>query len=275
MTLYHLAMGWYSESTLKRLFGLSMNVCAFRLEGEPACEERLIDADWKSVKARICHIRARSEKGPRYDPEMTEEDRFDFDNLILLCPNHHVRIDDLEPDLFSVEVLSKMKWEAITGAGSGNVWERDKETLIDRAVSRLIAVMERENSLEPLQPVSMQNPTAIHLEWSEPRTAEGAANVGLGGIDLRAEASVSVGGEPVSDDAASVSGVQATFTASMGGPGDEVTMIGVPGASVEHEVTRGAHDELIVDDSAGTLYEGRHASDESLNKDYVQRAIDQ
>lgn len=51
-----------------------MNVCAFRVEGEPACEERLIDAEWESVKARICHIRARSPKGPRYDAGIGEKE---------------------------------------------------------------------------------------------------------------------------------------------------------------------------------------------------------
>ena len=269
-------MGLYSEPTLKRLFGLSMNVCAFRIDDEPACEERLIDADWKSVKARICHIRAQNKKGPRYDPDMTNAERYGFDNLILLCPNHHARIDDLEPDRFTVEELTRMKWEAVTAAGSDNAWERDNATLIDRAVDRLIAVMDRENSIEPLQPASMQNPTAIHLEWSEPRPAVmGEANVGLGGVDVRAQASVSVGGDPVSDDVVSESGVESTFSANLGGPYDEVTTVGGPGASVEHEVVRGAHDEIVVDDSAGTPHGGRHASDESLNKDYVQRATDQ
>jgi hypothetical protein len=37
---------------------------------------------------------------------MTDEQRYDFDNLILLCPNHHARIDDLEPDRFTVEMRS-------------------------------------------------------------------------------------------------------------------------------------------------------------------------
>jgi hypothetical protein len=227
-------MGWYSESTLKRLFGLSMNVCAFRVEGEPACEERLIDADWRSVKARICHIRARSEKGPRYDADMTEEDRYDFDNLILLCPNHHVKIDDLEPDRFTVQVLTKMKWDAIRGAGAGNAWERDNDALIDRAVDRLIAVMERENSLGPLQPVSMRSPTSLHLEFGEPMlNVTGKASVDFGALVVNAEGTVVEGSADASEESV------VSDAASAGGPG----------ASLEHEVIRGAQDEIFKGDS--------------------------
>jgi hypothetical protein len=152
----------YLQSTLKTLFGLSMNVCAFRDERESACEQRLIDTDWKSVKARISHICAARPKGPRYDVNMTEKQRYAFENLILLCPTHHVQVDDLEPDRFTVEVLTKMKNDAIERAGSETTWAEHNDALIDRAVERLIVVMNRENSLEPLPPMSMGEPAIIH-----------------------------------------------------------------------------------------------------------------
>ncbi len=189
-----------------------MNMCAFRFPGEQACEERLIDVGWKSVKARICHIRARSPKGPRYDADMTDKERFDFDNLILLCPNHHVRIDDLEPEVFTVEMLTKMKWDAINAASAGNTWERDNVGLIDRAVDRLIAVMERENALGSLDPVSMK----------EPVTVLGAADVKLG------------------------------FSASAGGAvvAHEVSRAPQDVVFVDEHVSRGAQDQSMNDDRA-------------------------
>lgn len=41
---------------------------------------------------------------------MTDEDRAAYENLILLCPNHHKLIDVLEPDRYTVEVLEEMKY---------------------------------------------------------------------------------------------------------------------------------------------------------------------
>jgi hypothetical protein len=156
--MYDSAMADYSRKTLKDLFGLSMNKCAFRLDdGSAACEEQLVDPRWKSVKARVCHIRARSKEGPRFEANMTDNERYAFDNLILLCPTHHVQIDDLEPERFTVEVLTKMKNDAMSGADATSVWARSTD-LIDRAVERLIVVMERENRLELLPPISMSEP---------------------------------------------------------------------------------------------------------------------
>jgi hypothetical protein len=74
-------MAGYSQLTMKELFGLSMNVCAFREEdGSAACEEQLIDTKWRSVKARICHIRAARPGGPRYDENMNVTERYAFEN---------------------------------------------------------------------------------------------------------------------------------------------------------------------------------------------------
>ena len=63
----------------------------------------------------------------------------------------------------------------------------------------------------------------------------------------------------------------------MGGTSEEVTSAGSHGASLEHEVIRGALDELNFSDSATVTREdgmptgGHHASDESLNEDSAKR----
>lgn len=88
--------------TIKRLFAESGNQCAIA-----GCTELLCN-DAGAIVGEICHIKAGRKGGPRYDPNQTAEERNAYDNLILLCPNHHKWIDT-NPDNFSVESLIKMK----------------------------------------------------------------------------------------------------------------------------------------------------------------------
>lgn len=45
--------------------------------------------------------------GERFNPNMTNEDRRSFDNLMLMCHHHHVVTDDVER--YNVEKLKEMK----------------------------------------------------------------------------------------------------------------------------------------------------------------------
>jgi hypothetical protein len=92
-----------SLATIKRLFAVSGNVCAF-----PGCKSPLVDHPSGKVTARICHIKARSEGGPRYDAAQADLDRHGFDNLVLLCPSHHDVID-ADSVSYSVERLLEIK----------------------------------------------------------------------------------------------------------------------------------------------------------------------
>ena len=56
----------------------------------------------------ICHIKAANLSGPRYDPRQTAVQRHGYDNLLLLCANHHTIIDD-DPEAYTVKRLMKMK----------------------------------------------------------------------------------------------------------------------------------------------------------------------
>ena len=77
-----------TTATIKRLFAVSGNQCTF-----PDCPHPLVDPPSGKVVGRICHIKARSEGGPRYDLGQSDKERHGFDNLILLCPSHHDVID--------------------------------------------------------------------------------------------------------------------------------------------------------------------------------------
>ena len=86
---------------VKRLFALSQNRCAF-----PSCTVSI--AEGASVIGEICHIRAASADGPRYDPSQNDDERHSFGNLILLCANHHKVVDD-DVEAYTVQRLLRMK----------------------------------------------------------------------------------------------------------------------------------------------------------------------
>jgi hypothetical protein len=90
-----------SQATIKRLFAHSGNRCAF-----PRCMVDLVHG--ATVVGEICHIKAASPSGPRYDPQQTAEERHSYDNLVVLCGTHHTIIDN-DPEAYTVERLVKMK----------------------------------------------------------------------------------------------------------------------------------------------------------------------
>ncbi len=93
-----------TQKTIKRLFAVSRNQCAF-----PGCEIPLVE-DSGTVTGEIAHIKGVSANGPRFDPKQTDEKRHSFDNLMLLCGRHH-RVIDGEVEKYSVACLLKMKHE--------------------------------------------------------------------------------------------------------------------------------------------------------------------
>src|SRR5919202_614781 len=90
-----------TPNTVKKLFALSGNRCAF-----PGCSFSLLDKDGNLV-GQICHIEAAEEGGERYNPGQTDEQRRSFENLILLCANHHIVTNDIEK--YTVDKLKNMK----------------------------------------------------------------------------------------------------------------------------------------------------------------------
>lgn len=95
----------YTLPTLKRLHILSGNECA-----HPNCNKKLIAEDGVSIIGKICHISAASDNGPRFDTNMTVDEKRGFDNLILLCDEHHVMIDNKENEArYPVSLLKDWK----------------------------------------------------------------------------------------------------------------------------------------------------------------------
>jgi hypothetical protein len=94
-----------SLPTIKSLYSVSGNKCAF-----PKCNTPLVDATSGKVTGRICHIKASSAGGPRYDASQSDEERHGFENLLLMCPVHHDVID-ADEEAYTVERLQKIKKE--------------------------------------------------------------------------------------------------------------------------------------------------------------------
>jgi len=95
----------YKPSTIRRLDTLSGNECA-----APDCTNKLIARDGQTIVSKICHIEAASQNGPRYNPNMTDDERRHFDNLILLCDECHSIIDNKENESkYSVQLLKEWK----------------------------------------------------------------------------------------------------------------------------------------------------------------------
>lgn len=95
----------YTRSTIRRLDTLSGNQCA-----APDCIKILMARDNKTLISKICHIEAASENGPRYNPQMSDDDRRHFNNLILLCDECHEIIDNMDNEgLYPVPLLQEWK----------------------------------------------------------------------------------------------------------------------------------------------------------------------
>lgn len=90
-----------SLKTLKKLFALSGNKCAF-----PDCKQTIVDKD-QNLIGIVCHIQAAGVKGERYNPDQTDKERANFDNLILLCSKHHIVTNDVKK--YTVDILKDIK----------------------------------------------------------------------------------------------------------------------------------------------------------------------
>jgi hypothetical protein len=89
-----------SIKTIKELYSRAGNRCAF-----PGCHHYNVEEN--TVIGQICHIEAANRGGERYNPDQTEDERSGFDNLIVLCPIHHLITNDVS--IYTVETLKAMK----------------------------------------------------------------------------------------------------------------------------------------------------------------------
>ncbi len=86
------------DKDIKILWGRSGNRCAI-------CKIELTPDGDEITLGEMAHIVSRSPDGPRGSVEISTDERDDYSNLILLCPNHHKGIDKNEIQWSRQELL--------------------------------------------------------------------------------------------------------------------------------------------------------------------------
>ncbi|HFG6814738.1 hypothetical protein U2E65_06420 [Acinetobacter baumannii] len=148
-------------SILRRLYSLSGNLCAFNHRGV-VCNNLLFDLGGQFI-GQVCHIEAANKKGQRFNPSMTNEERRDFENLILLCSNHHIITNDVNE--YSVNVLKNMKAAHEQKFSSDLLVERMLEGLKDYSKGTSFTKVKNLNNLfKTLDPESKYQRTVEDVE---------------------------------------------------------------------------------------------------------------
>lgn len=133
----------YKPSTVRRLDTLSGNECY-----APSCNKKLIAEDHKTIISKICHITAASKNGPRYIASMSDDDRRDFNNLILLCDEHHNIIDNMENvQKYPISLLQEWKRNHESKLLNKNLIQNS--TLLSQAIN-VLANIEMDEDFEDL-----------------------------------------------------------------------------------------------------------------------------
>jgi hypothetical protein len=92
-----------TTKTAVRVWTAAGSMCSF-----PGCRRDLLWHESATLQGEIAHIVALSLGGPRGQDDLPAAERDRFENLLLLCPNHHAEVDG-NTQQWSVERLRKVK----------------------------------------------------------------------------------------------------------------------------------------------------------------------
>ena len=139
--------------TIKKLFGLSKNQCAF-----PKCTQSVIDYKAGIVIGEICHIKAKNLEGSRYDSAQSSNERDSYQNLILLCPTHHTIVDN-DIGSYTVERLLEIKSDHEKSSNYELDWP---EIYTDQLIEKInLPSINHETIIKPINPVGGQYAQSI------------------------------------------------------------------------------------------------------------------
>lgn len=98
-----------TPKAIKLLWSNAAGRCSFT-----DCEERLTveqaSGSAPYTLGEMAHINGKNPGSNRHDPNQSNEERDQYENLILLCPTHHTLIDKPENEVtYTVEILLQMK----------------------------------------------------------------------------------------------------------------------------------------------------------------------
>lgn len=111
------------ERTVRRLFAEQVS-CA-----HPDCDRPLIDVlDGKQIQiCEIAHICAYAADGPRSVSTMTPEATRVFENLVLLCKDHHDLVDEHEPEYPATTLIEWKAAQRLLSTESGGEYLDDDQ----------------------------------------------------------------------------------------------------------------------------------------------------
>jgi hypothetical protein len=112
----------YTTGTDAALVHYSGGLCYWPGCPEPVIQER---EERMFLVGQRTHIRAAFPNGPRYDPTMSDDERRDFVNLILLCIPRHSQVDRIHPERYPIEIL--LRWKTQREAAPREALERLRE----------------------------------------------------------------------------------------------------------------------------------------------------
>ncbi|WP_438712055.1 ABC-three component system protein [Aquimarina muelleri] len=102
----------------------------------------MIAEDGITVVGKVCHIEAASSKGPRYRSEMSDDERRSYNNLILLCDEHHSIIDNKKNEgKFLKELLLEWKTDHIKENENSEIEVADD--VIYESIENIIEALDR------------------------------------------------------------------------------------------------------------------------------------
>ena len=116
------------QDVLRKLYIKSGNECAF-----PGCHNVLVNEKGTFV-GEVCHIEAALPGGERFNPNMTNEERRSYDNLMLMCHYHHVETDDVKE--YPVEKMKQIKRDH-ESKYSGIIGQM-KNSVVDYGISSVV-----------------------------------------------------------------------------------------------------------------------------------------
>jgi HNH endonuclease len=98
-----------SDKSIKLLWSNAAGRCSF-----PGCDKRLsVEQAAETAPytlGEMAHIKGKNPGSNRYDSKQNDDERDSYQNLILLCPNHHTQIDKPENEnIYEVEWLIDAK----------------------------------------------------------------------------------------------------------------------------------------------------------------------
>lgn len=143
----------------------------------PDCANRVVEMAGETpiVTAQIAHIRAAKKGGPRYDENMTDEERRSFSNLLVLCTFHH-RLIDTKPTDYPAELLQEWKeqHEGQLSKDLAALTEEDLTEFLNSTLEELIAETKSEllAAIEKVEAISRESAellrTLVNKTFSSP-----------------------------------------------------------------------------------------------------------